>query len=312
MLRSPVRHLPSLLLAVCVGATLTVPARGQSPEGLPLIPQEFAIQEPMPVSEPVPLSDEATDFIRGLILLIAPRQFEDDDDWGRQKRVQSGLNVGLDGFRLDTSRRWKNVNHGTWQRAVVSLVDPEQNLKLQVVVLPPDDDGVRSFRVTASTRVQVAGRRQEWNRGVRLYSISGRALADLSIDAVFDVTNEVVTRDSGIALSFVPQVRSASLRLDGFRLQSVSHLKGPAIREFGRAIESLLDRRIQKEGPKLASRINAKVQKKPERFEIPIGQLSIFGSETAKPDETPEGPPEDTPVSNSPVNPEVLIIPPAE
>ena len=253
----------------------------------------------------VPLSAEATEFIRGLILLAAPRQFEDDDDWGRRKRVQSGLNVDLDGLRFDTSRRWKNVNHGIWQRAIVSLVDPEQFLTLRVLVLPTDDRGIRRFRVTASTRVKVTGRQQQWNYGVRLYSVSGDALADLSVDAVFSVRNEIVTTADGTSLRFLPHVESASVRLDGFRLQRVSHMKGAAVREFARAIQSVLDRRLRREGPKLAGRINSRVQQKPERFQIPLGQLSLFGGgeSGAAAVESQAAPAE------APLNPGPLVIP---
>ena len=68
-----------------------------------------------PVSAPIvkvepsetPMSPQAVQFVRGMALMLLPETYSDDDDWGNQKRIQSGLNVRMDGLRLYTSRRWK-------------------------------------------------------------------------------------------------------------------------------------------------------------------------------------------------------------
>ena len=59
------------------------------------------------------------DLITDIILDNIPHQYEDKDDWGRQKQIVSGLKVWRDGLKIKTKRRRKNVNHGTWTRYTV-------------------------------------------------------------------------------------------------------------------------------------------------------------------------------------------------
>jgi hypothetical protein len=54
------------------------------------------------------------------------------------------------------------------------------------------------------------------------------------------------------------------------RMRRISHLKGKPVQEFGEFFEKLIRRRVSRENTKLATRINAALQKKPERLEIPF------------------------------------------
>ena len=98
-----------------------------------------AVDDHSPAGEPVAISPETTEFLRATILLLVPRSIVDEDGWGQTKRVQSGLNVRLDGLQLRTSRRWKDVKHGKWNRVKVTLPDPAERFDLSVAVIPQDD-----------------------------------------------------------------------------------------------------------------------------------------------------------------------------
>ncbi len=236
--------------------------------------------QPITVSLPpdeTRLSPEVTNFIKGMALLLLPSTYTDDDDWNLHKRVQSGLNVEFDGLKLDTSRRWKDVRHGTWRRVDATLVDPENHFRLAISLLPRTDIDEPRYRIRAKMRLRAIGRQQRWNFGAQLYSVSADIVADVSFHADLHFQTQLIKTDNGTQLRVLPEIETANARVDGFSLRSVSHVKGGAVREFGNVVEAIVQRAVRKKSEKLPAKINGKIQKKPERFEIPAGILALAG-----------------------------------
>ena len=223
------------------------------------------------------LPEEGQQFIRSVALILLPQKFDDEDGWGDEKRIQSGLNVDFDGGKLRTSRRWNMVNHGTWLRGSGELVDPENTFTLRAIQWPDPDEQTQRYEILTSAKLQVNGRQQQWNYGVMLWSISADAMVDLSLHAVLDVKSEVVTTDKGTRLRFVPTVTQATAKMEKFRLQRISHLKGTVVQAHGEVIEELIQLRLRQENKDLAARINKAIQKKPERLSIPFDIGGWFG-----------------------------------
>ena len=233
-------------------------------------------KQSFPARQPIKLSPEATEFLRATILLLVPHSVVDEDDWGRTKRIQSGLNVRLDGAQLRTSRRWKDANHGKWKWAEITLLDPAERFELQVGIIPQEDATVTVYRVQAKARVQIEGRQQRWVNGVKVYSVSGEAIADVSFSADVDLQRSVVKSEGSGRLRILPSIKSASVRLNGFRLQRVGHSKGAVVREFGRSLNSVARRLVAHQRHEIAAKLNSKIQKEPERFEIPLGVFAVL------------------------------------
>ena len=135
------------------------------------------------------LPEEGQHFIRSVALILLPQKFDDEDGWGDEKRIQSGLNVDFDGGKLKTSRRWNMVNHGTWLRGSGELVDPVNTFTLRAIQLPDPDEETQRYEIHTSAKLQVNGRQQQWNYGVMLWSISADAGVDLSLHSVLDVNS---------------------------------------------------------------------------------------------------------------------------
>ena len=240
-----------------------------------------------------PLPAPTIQLIRGMALTLIPRTYIDEDDWGAEKRIQSGLNVKMDKLKLRTSRRWKNVNHGIWRRVEAHLSEPETHFHLAVSTIPQQEDGTARYLINSSMRLQLNARQQHWNLGVKLYSISADAVADVSLAATVSFQSELRKTDDGTRLRIVPAVESTNLQLTRFRLQRISHTKGSVAREFGNTFESLIKRAVRKKGRRLPSRINAKIAKKSERFEVPAGLLALFAADNGSIDldsGDPDGP----------------------
>lgn len=223
------------------------------------------------------MAAEVSEFIRSVALFLIPQEFDDDNGWGEETKIQSGLNMRLDDGRLRTSRRWKHVNHGNWQQVTGRLVDPEDTFRLRVAGVPVPERGIQEYDIDVSARLRVTGRQQQWNYGIMLWSISAEAVADVNLHLVLDVKSEIVQSDNGTRLRFLPNVRSAEVRLSDFSLRRISHLKGKPVQEFGDWFEKMIRRRVTRENDKLTPRINAALEKEPERLEIPFDIAGLIG-----------------------------------
>lgn len=265
-----------LMSAGCLWISSLVPVMCGAASAQP-IPLAISPAEESDPPAPQPLSPEATEFVRGMALLLLPNTISDDDDWGREVRIQSGLHVKRDGLRIDTSRRWKNVNHGVWRRVDATFIDPQKHFLLDIFVLPTTRDQQPGYVIRASVRFHVVGRQQNWSYGAKLMSISAEAEVRVSFEVTLRFRSELISSAGESKLRILPRVDEASVALDGYRLNRISHLKGTIAREFGRSFDELVQRRVARESGRLAEKINRKIVRKPERFEVPIGLMSILG-----------------------------------
>ncbi len=228
-------------------------------------------------SERRALSPDAVNFIRGIALLLIPTEFDDDDGWGDKTKIQSGLNVRFDNGKIKTNRRWKHVNHGNWMRVTGKLVDPQERFLLHAAHLADPEPGTKRYEVDVSARIRATGQQQQWSHGLMLWSVSAEAIADVHLHLVLDTKSEVVQTDEGSRLRFLPKVTEAQAQLTDYSLRRISHLKGKPVQEFGDLFEKIVRRRVNRENEKLATRINATLEKKPDRLEIPFDVADWFG-----------------------------------
>lgn len=237
-------------------------------------------------TQPQKLTPAATEFIKGLALIVLPSTFTDDDDWGNTKRIQSGLNMKMDGLELKTSRRWKNVNHGLWRKVDATLIDPLKFFNLQIWLLPKTKDNQPSYRISASLRVELTVRQQQWNRGLKAYSLSSDILTDVSVDTVIDFRSKLVHVDEEKRLQILPHIQSANVRVDRFLIRRISHAKGTAAKSFGSMLEPVVRKVVEKKSRTLPQKINSKIEKKADKFQISGTMLSVFGLEAKTDAET--------------------------
>jgi hypothetical protein len=263
-----VAHVSVIHVPVASGQNPVAESAAPSLDELPSTAESSPDLSAQSIEQPVP--QQGIDFIRGIILLLIPRTFEDSDDWGRETRIQSGLKIDFDDGRLKTKRRWKLVNHGSWLQGSGELLTPEESLQLNATLLSSADSSARRYRIQTSATLRVTGRQQQWNYGVRLWSISADAIAKVRLEADIEVLTQIVNSDAGPRLRFLPKITRAKAKLDDFSLRRISHFKGTGIREMGDVLKELIDLRIRKENRDLAHRINKALQRKPERLEIPL------------------------------------------
>lgn len=230
------------------------------------------------------LAPAAQQLLQGMALLLLPQTYTDDDDWGTTRKIQSGLNVDLDGLKVQTSRRWKHVNHGRWRRIDATLVSPADHFKMTVRLLPRLEAGVPRYQIDARLRLRATGRQQQWLLGTKVYSISADAVADLALQADVHLAGSLHNSDDGRRLRILPVVERTELSVQGLNIRRISHWKGGPVREFGHVMDGMVRAAARRKSAKLTQKINSKIAGKPERFEIPAGLFSLFaGSPAEKP-----------------------------
>lgn len=275
-IQSP-RSIAIVAIAI-VSAFGTIAAHASCDEDVPSVPA--SLTEAVHADD---LPPEVASLVQDLALQLIPQQFDDEEGWGDQVRVQSGLDVDWDDGRLETRRRWKQVNHGSWVRASGTLVNPEESFRLtltrEVPNGPADTDHEQAtaeakpvrFDIRASARLRVTGRQQQWNHGWRLWSLSADAIADVTLHVVLDVETTVEPVDGELAVLVRPQVITADVRLDSLDVRRISHFKGAAVRESTAWLEKLIQNRVRQESRDLAPRIQKALDRHRNRLMLPLG-----------------------------------------
>ena len=214
---------------------------------------------------------------RNLLTLIVrevlPEEHIDDRKWGMTTQRWDGLKVKMDGLQIKTKRRWKEVNHGTWRRYHLSLVDPDEYFRVHLVEAQRTAPGTCDCLVRIQARLDLYGRIQEWNRGIRLASLSAEATADLEVDARLQVATSLDMGHFPPDVLIVPRVEELNIRLKDLRLHRLSKAHGPVVDEIGDALEKVARRRLTQKKEKLTAKINSKLEKKQDDLRISLSEL---------------------------------------
>lgn len=120
---------------------------------------------------------------------------------------------------------------------------------------------------------------------MKLYSISGDKIADVVLSKHIKLPRNVIAWVGSSRLRILPFFHAASIRLMGFRLLQVGNTKRALVTEFGRSLKLIVQCMVARTSSKLTAKINAKIRKKAERFEIPPRIFALLAGLT----ETEEG-----------------------
>ncbi len=79
-----------------------------------------------------PISENLQRLITDLTRTVIPHNYENEKDWGKTKDVMRGLYIKREGLRIKTHRTRRSVNHGTWTKYRVELLDPQQQFQVRL------------------------------------------------------------------------------------------------------------------------------------------------------------------------------------
>lgn len=218
------------------------------------------------------ISDDDTkqldEFLTQLALDSMPVRYVEDKDWGKQSERWDGVKVSFKNGRLRTKRRKKLVNHGTWDRYEVSLVDPENSFSVQMNNFKETDTDRVTFDVIITAKVDVMARQAKWVKGMQLYSISADGSADVQLAISASLGSRMDVSKFPPDITFDPRIEDAKIKLANFRIDRVSKAGGEFAQQVTRIVKSKLDEKIASKEDKLVDKLNAKIEKSRDRLTL--------------------------------------------
>ncbi len=195
-----------------------------------------------------------------------PPTYEDNKKWGTQKEVWDGVQIWREGNRIETKRRKKLVNAGTWTKYKVDIVEPDKNLHIVFHQLQSLPDGRIAFSFSVECLLDVFGRMSQWVRDVQMISLSVNA------DAICKLTMSGSVKFHLNPLKFPPdviikpQVDQALVELNYFRVRRVSQVGGDFAKALGEGARGTVERKIDETNQKLVEKINKQIDKQQSKM----------------------------------------------
>jgi hypothetical protein len=215
---------------------------------------------PTDAAASAPLAHAISTLIRDAI----PLEYEKQDDWGATKQIDVGLRATGNLRDFDVKRRRRNVNHGVWKHYKLKLIDPQQNLAVQLTRLESRAGGGVNFTLRIDAVLDAWARAKVYEYGVHLIALEAEGDARVTLVIDGEIALAVTAAGNSPAIAVQPQVHDARLALHEVHLRRISNARGPLVRQLGDDLAKLAADEIN--GPPLVARLNRAIDKKRDRL----------------------------------------------
>ena len=195
-----------------------------------------------------------------------PPAYEDNKKWGLQKEVWDGVDIWREGRHLETKRRKKLVNAGTWTKYRVDFVEPDKNLHIEFQQLQSLPDGRIAFSVSVECLLDVFGRMSQWVRDVQMISLSVNADATCKMTMSGTVQFQLNPLKLPPDVIIKPHVDRAVVELSYFRVRRISQIGGDFAKALGEGAQGVIDKKIEETNEKLVQKINKQIDKQQSKM----------------------------------------------
>jgi hypothetical protein len=206
-----------------------------------------------------------------LINAIPKTLHEKSENWDHQIMVPVGLKWS--GLRPEVSKSLRN--HGEWRRLKITSHDLPRTLDLKIYDVKNIDAEKQTFKVFLTFEMGVEYEQQNWESGVRLWSGSVRARAQMKFDLDCENTLRVDLDKNGFP-DFILRIRvtEAKVRYDKLVIEHVNGIGGDGAKLIGEAVHRVMTKRRPSIERDLLAKANAAIVKAADTRDIRIG----FGS----------------------------------
>jgi hypothetical protein len=216
------------------------------------------------------LTDNSTDALAGvlrhvLIESLPSPPYEDDRHWGGQKK-----------FHTLTGKKLKN--DGDWWKVKVTAPNLRDSLVFDLRDVRQPEPGKVLFTAYVSFDTDVDYDRQEWARGVRLYSGELRARMRVKLTLHCEATARVEAEGKLLPETvFRLRVADADFRYDNLVVEHVSGVGGEAAKLLGDAAIGGMHQWHPSFERALLAKADAAIVKAGDTKEVRIGLSRLFG-----------------------------------
>ena len=232
-----------------------------------------------------------------------PRTISGDKNWGDTKRVWAGVKMRMEGFKLRTNRRFRELEQGRWIKYDVALPEIPPAIKItEVSQISDESTGQQSWVITSSiaSPLEFTARIQRWNLGVKLFSMTVSGKARIRLNSTLSVGFHANYGEIPPGLVIAPSVQKAELVMEHFEVDRISKIGGEVAEQWGELLEEILiERLVKRQNEKLVSKLNQSIDKERDDLKISLAEwLESWAGDPA--DSTP---PSQAPVtSQAPAN----------
>ncbi len=255
-------HKLILLLASCL-ITITAAAHAQTPPSAVTTATAGASDSDSNLASP-----QIVGWLKQIIRDNLPETYEDRRKWDLQKEVWDGVDFHREGMKVKTKRKHKLVNHGTWTRYKLDMVDPDQNLKIQFRKLEATADNKVHFDVSVEMWLDIFGRLSQWVRDVQMISLSANADAVCQLNITGTVAFQLNPLKFPPDIRIQPHVDTASVEISQFKVRRISQLGGPLAEQLGNGLRAALENKLEESNERLAEKMNKQIAKHADRMQF--------------------------------------------
>ena len=208
--------------------------------------------------------------ITKIVLKNIPHEFKEDKDWGGQELRWNGVSMRRDGLKIRTHRKKKMVNHGTWKKYDVSLLNPQEQFSISVKNMREAEDGKMAFDVYIAANLKIDGRQAKWVKGVQLYNVSIDGKARVNLKATIELYTLMELTKFPPDLVFRPEAQAVDISIEDFRIDRISKVGGEVAQHITRLARGAIEDRLEKEEAKTVKKLNAEFSKNADKLKLSL------------------------------------------
>lgn len=220
-----------------------------------------------------PSTRDFLDFAATLLRDQLPPQYENWKKWGKTKEVWAGMEVEREGLKIETRRKKKAVNHGSWSMYRIKRID---------LTTPPDITlnnlrdvgGAVGIDLLFRDRLNFFARHAQWELGVQLWSLhlDADALVDLKMTCEAAIKLDAAKFPPDVILA--PKVTSAEVALEDFKINRVSKADGHLIKSLSATLREAVEDEIKDRNKEILERINKQITKNESKLRFSTSDLA--------------------------------------
>jgi len=202
-----------------------------------------------------------------------PEHYEKSTNWGHTVKAFGGWDVEREGVKIETRRKWIDVNDGTWTKYRVTPLNPDKNLEVRVEKIESLEGNKVKLELSATAKLRAVGRMSQWERGVQLVSLSAEADAVVRVRGTVEVALKLDPTKLPPDIYLEPTVTAANATIADFELRRVGKLNGPLIHSLSDETRDMLEAELKERRPKLVASLNKKLAKKQDKLKFSFSEL---------------------------------------